>query len=171
MHHVSPIDVKVPRHAANALGGPTVAAEVIRATYSFHPAEKDSLNPQPELSSFHSPARIHARWWRCRWRAASTLHKRVLAPAQREEKKMKKNACNWVLLNIKVKFFLMLRREIRFFERLNKSSQRCQKHVFLLNFAVWITHFYLSPQRLWNVTAEACADMWRGAGWGWHTQR
>lgn len=24
----------------------------------------------------------------------------------------------------------MLKREIRFFERLNKSSQRCQKHVF-----------------------------------------
>lgn len=45
-------------------------------------------------------------------------------------KKDEKNACNWVLLNIKVKFFLMLRREIRFFERLNKSSQRCQKHVF-----------------------------------------
>lgn len=60
----------------------------------------------------------------------------------------------------------MLRREIKFFEKLNKSSQHCQKHVFLLNFAVWITRFYLSPQRVWNVTEEACADMWRGAGGG-----
>lgn len=56
-----PIDVKAPGHAANALGGPTVAAEVIRATDSFHPAEKDSLNLQPELSSLHSAAPVRAR--------------------------------------------------------------------------------------------------------------